>query len=251
VVTSAGGKFSLNDLGQPIVQTGSANIPTGSLITSVLGQTRAVISMPATATGSALSATVGNGVPAHTFTGSLTTTAAGTTVSTSSGAFTRADVGRVFSGTAGIPSGTTITAVAPGGATATLSAPATLGTQYTLSAAATTGGSTTLTSTALQSTDVGAVIGANPLGIPAGTTITAVVPGTSATLSAAAGTGAGPADLVLNKPVNASLYAAAPVPDGSYNLVVVSNGAPDAATTDPAYFQTDVTSSSTFTVAPF
>jgi hypothetical protein len=51
--------------------------------------------------------------------------------------------------------------------------------------------------------------------------------------------------------VNGALYAAAPVPDGSYNLVVVSNGAPDAVNTDPDYDQTDVTSSSTFTVASF
>ncbi|AEV84800.1 hypothetical protein ACWT_3777 [Actinoplanes sp. SE50] len=251
VVVSAAGKFSPNDLGQPIVQGGNANIPPNSLITSVLGPTKVVISAPSPLTGSTLSATIGGAVPAHTFTGSITTTAGSATVSTSSGAFTRADIGRVVSGTSGIANGTTITAVAPGGATATLSAPATASTQYTLSAASTTGGSTTLTSSGLQSSDSGAVIGNNSLGITPGTTVGAVVAGTSATLSAQAAVTAGPADLTLNKPVNANLYAAAPVPDGAYNLVVVSNGAPDAATTDPAYFQTDVTSGSTFTVSPF
>jgi hypothetical protein len=252
VITSTGGKFSPNDAGQPIVQGSTTNIPPGTLVTSVLSPGRAVISQPSPQTGTTITATIGGGVAAHTLTGALNTTTGSTTVTLASGAFTRNDIGRVFNGTTGVPNGTTILSVTPGGQSATLSAPATANTTYTLAQASTTGGSTTLTSTALQSSDVGAtVVSPNPLGIAPGTTISTVSAGTSATLSAAAGSSGGPADITLNKPVTASLYAAAAVLDGSYNLVVVSDGAPEAANTDPDYFQTDVTSSSTFTVASF
>ena len=47
------------------------------------------------------------------------------------------------------------------------------------------------------------------------------------------------------------LYPAAPVPEGVYNLTVVSNGAPNAPMDDPDYFQTAVTSGSAFTVGAF
>lgn len=251
VVTSTAGNFEPGDVGQPIVQTGNANIPPNTLVTSVLSAAKAVISKPSPLTGSTLSATIGNNLPAHSLAAALTTTNGSNNVTAPPGAFTRADIGRVLNNVPGFTNGTTVTAVAPGGASATLSAAATASTQYAVTAASIAGGSSTLTSTALLSTDVGAVIGANSLGIPVGTTITAVVPNTSATLSAPAVGGGGPADLSVNKPVNGNFYAAAPVLDGSYNLVVVSDGAPDAATTDPDYFQTDVTSGSTFTVAPF
>jgi hypothetical protein len=251
VVTSTAGKFSRNDVDEPIVQTGNANIPAGSLVTAVLSAKKALISQPSALTGSALSATVGGNLPSHVIATALTTTSGSPAVSANPGSFVPGDIGRVLSGTTGVPAGTTIISVAPGGATAMLSAPATASTQYTLGAASIAGGSTTLTSTAAQMSDVGAVIGPNPLGIAPGTTVSSVNAGVSETLSAAATGGGGPADLTLNKPVTASLYAAEPVPDGSYNLVVVSNGAPGAPTTDPSYYQTAVTSGSTFTVAPF
>ncbi|WP_250033362.1 IPT/TIG domain-containing protein [Paractinoplanes maris] len=62
----------------------------------------------------------------------------------------------------------------------------------------------------------------------------------------------------LNQPTNAvvdasdsgTLRAAAPVPNGAYTLTVVSNAAVGAATSDPAYTQSVVSSGSTFTVAP-
>ena len=254
IITSTAGKFNANDVGQPIVQSGNSNIPQYSTVTSVLSPTKAVISAPASATsGSAFTAVIGNSVAVHTFTGALTTTAGSPTVTVSSGAFTRADIGRVFSSnTPGIPAGTTIVAVAPGGASATLSAAANASTQYTLANVTVGAGATTIASSAIATGDAGAVVGPNTVGIPVGTTISAVgSPGTSGTLSAAAVGGGTTASLALNKPVTATLYAAAPVPDGSYNLVVVSNGAPDAALVDPDYSQTDVTSSSAFTVASF
>ncbi|GAA2706941.1 IPT/TIG domain-containing protein [Actinoplanes palleronii] len=252
VIMSAAGKFNANDAGQPIVQAANANIPVNSIVTAVLSPTKAVISAPATATsGAAFTATIGNSTAVRTFPNALITTAGSVTVSLASGAFTRADVGRQFFATPGVPNGTTIVSMAPGGATATLSAPATLGTAGSLTNVSFSDTATTLTGSSLLATDVNAVIGANQLGIPAGTVLTAVTPGTSATLSAAAtAVGAG-VTLPVNRPVVASLYAAAPVVEGAYNLVVVSNGAPDAMANDPDYYQTDVTSSSTFTVASF
>jgi hypothetical protein len=253
VIGSASGKFSAGDVGQPIVQSQNTNIPAGTLVSAVLSPARAVISNPATSTsGSAFSATIGGNVPAHLLTSAVSTTAGSTTVTAGPGAFARADIGRVVNGATGIPNGTTITAVAPGGAGATLSAPATASTGYTLANVTTTDGSTTISSAAIAATDQSAVVGPNTIGIPVGTTISAVgTPGTSGTLSAAASGGGTTASLALNRPISVSLYAAAPVPEGAYQLVVVSDGAPDAATTDPDYFQTDATSGSVFTVAPF
>lgn len=249
VITSASGKFSPNDVGQPIAQTGNTNIPACSLVTSVLSTSKAVISAPSPATASAVTATIG-GAAAHSVATALLTTAGSPTVSLTSGAFTGADVGRVFNGTPGVANGTTIVSVAPGGSSATLSAAATAGTQATLIDVSVAPGSTTLTGASITAADQNDVIGANPLGIPAGTTITAAAAGT-ATLSAAATGGGGPAPVTVNRPVSASLYAAAPVPNGSYQLTVVSDGAPSAALTDPGYTQSDVSSGSVFTVAPF
>lgn len=252
VISSAAAKFHANDVGQPIVQGGNTNIPANSTITSVLSPAKAVISAPALATSTAaFAATIGGGVAVRTFTNSLTTAAGSTTIHLATGAFTRADVGRVVSGATGIPNGATIVSVTPGGASATLSTPATATSTGALLNVSIADGSTTLTGTSLASTDANWMIGPNSLGIPVGTTITAVTPGASATLSAPAVGGGTAAHIPVTRPVSGSLYAAAPVPDGSYNLVVVSNGAPDAAETDPDYFQTDITSSSAFTVASF
>jgi len=183
VISSAAKKFVANDVGQPIVEASNANIPANSIITAVLSSAKAVISAPAKqTTAAAITANIGN-LAVRTFVNTLTMKAQSTVVGLTSGAFTSADVGRVFSGTPGIPNGTTIVAVAPGGTTATLSAPAT-------------------------------------------------------------------ADATAGAP-SAALYAAAPVPVGMYNVAVVSNGAPDAADTDPGYWQSAVTSGSAFTVAPF
>ncbi|GAA2845692.1 hypothetical protein Acy02nite_47280 [Actinoplanes cyaneus] len=252
VVVSSTGKFNANDVGQPIVQSGNGNIPANSIVTSVLSPAKAIISAPAVATsGSAFTATIGNSTPVRTLTGALTTTAGSPTVSLVSGAFTRADVGRQFFGTPGVPAGTTITSVTPGGASATLSAPANLSTTGQITGLSITDTSTSISGTALASTDAGAIVLPNTAGVPAGAVISAVTPGTSATLSLAATATAPSVTVPVNRPVTGSLYAAAPVPEGAYNLVVVSNGAPDAANNDPDYFQTDVTSSSTFTVAAF
>jgi hypothetical protein len=253
VVASASGKFSPNDVGQPIVQAQNTNIPAGTLVSAVLSPGRAVISNPAVSTGSAFTATIGGNLPARQPASGVNTTTGSTTITAAPGTFTRADIGRVVNGSvAVIPNGTTITAVAPGGAAATLSGPAVASTQYTLANVTTADGSTTISSVAIAATDQNAIVGPNTIGIPVGTTISAVgTPGTSGTLSAPAVGGGTTGSLALSRPVSLSLYAAAPVPEGAYQLVVVSNGAPDAAMTDPDYFQTDATSSSVFTVAPF
>jgi hypothetical protein len=65
--------------------------------------------------------------------------------------------------------------------------------------------------------------------------------GTTATLSVA---NAGAVSAV-------TLESGNPVPDGAYNLALVSNAANNAAATDQNYTQTIVSSESTFTVAPF
>ncbi|WP_433366445.1 beta strand repeat-containing protein [Actinoplanes sp. CA-142083] len=249
VVTSPSGKFAPGDVGQPIVQGGNNLIPANSFVTSVLSPQKAVISAFSPNSGSA-SVTIGN-QPVRTLANAVTTTAGSTTISLTTGSFSRDDVGRVVTGAGGLPAGATITAVAPGGATATLSAPATASTASTLSNVSISDGSTLLTGSGLAAGDANAIIGPNTIGIPVGTTISTVTPSTNATLSAAAVGGGTAASLPINRPLSVSLYAAAAVPDGSYNLVVVSNGAPDAPMTDPDYFQTDVTSSSAFTVASF
>jgi hypothetical protein len=251
IITSANGSFVPDDLGQMIVQATPTNIPAGSIITQILSRSKAVISLPSPATnGTAFTATVG-GLPVRTFSNALLTTTGSTTVSLANGSFTGADIGRMFSGTPGITAGTTIVAVAPGGASATLSAPATAGTQGTIDTVSIVGGTNTITGANVAATDQYGVIGANSLGIPAGTTITAASAGT-ATLSTTVAANAGPATITVNRPVPAAtLYPAAPVLEGSYHLTVVSNGAPNAVLTDPDYSQTDITSGSVFTVAPF
>ncbi|MFI5892560.1 IPT/TIG domain-containing protein [Actinoplanes sp. NPDC051513] len=260
VITSVGGKFIPDDVGQMIVEdTSPAHIPASTTITSVLGPTRAVISAPASQAGSTLTAVIG-GPAVHSFSNAVITTADSTTVSLASGAaFTSADVGRVFSGTTGIPTGTTIVAVAPGGASATLSAPASSPNPNVVTATVTTSNNSaniTYASGALAAADQNGVIGPNTIGIPVGTTITTVTgsPSTAGVLSAnatsALGT-VGSGTITINRAVSGSLFPASPVPSGSYNLTVVSNGALDAQTTDPDYFQTAVTSSSVFTVGPF
>ncbi|MFF5294466.1 IPT/TIG domain-containing protein [Paractinoplanes globisporus] len=248
-IVTTSGKFGPGDVGQPIVQGSAAAIPAGTIITSVLSTQRATISVPALTTSGGITAMVG-AMPVHNLNG-LTTTTGSTTVGLMSGAFTRDDVGRVLMGAGTVPGGVTITAVAPGGASATISAPATGSTSGTLANVTIADNSTILNGSSLATTDLGAIIGPNSIGIPPGTTITSVAAGTSATLSAPAPGGGTAASLPVVRPITGNLFAAAPVPDGSYNLVVVSDGAPDAPLTDPDYFQTDVTSSSAFTVASF
>ena len=126
VITSAGAaNFSALDVGVPITESGNTNIPAGTTIVSVLSPTRAVLSAEALATaGSAITVSVGG--PLRSVASVVTNTTAGTanTVTAPASSFTTADIGRPIVGT-GIPAGTTITAIAAGGAGATLSNAAT------------------------------------------------------------------------------------------------------------------------------
>jgi hypothetical protein len=107
------------------------------------------------------------------------------------------------------------------------------------------GNTVTAASGSFTSSDVGrAISGVSATTIAAGTTITGVnAAGTVATLSqpvGAGGTG------------NVSVFVGSGVPDGAYNLTIVSHGAlSGAATNSSTYTQTAVSSGSTFTVAPF
>ena len=189
----------------------------------------------------------------------------------SGGTFSPSDVGQQIvedaSGTTNIPaSGVTITqvlsptravisinsttttasqAVNIGAAAAHTITAATPGVSYgngsrTLVAGATTGA--TPVAGTFSSADIGRVV-SGATGITNGTTIVAVAPnGGTATLSAPATSAQ--ADQTVN------LYPAAPVPNGAYTLTVVNNGAVNAATADPNYEQSAITSGATFTVAP-
>lgn len=136
VVSLTTGTFTQNDIGQPIVQSGNANIPAGTRIVSVLSPTQAVISANAllSTAGTEITAVIG-GAAVRTATANYTL--GGTTVTaTGSASFSSADIGRVVTGTgiATSGAGTTITAVAAGGGSATLSQPTTAaGTGATLS----------------------------------------------------------------------------------------------------------------------
>jgi hypothetical protein len=110
-----------------------------------------------------------------------------------------------------------------------------------------TSGSTTVTSATagtFTSADLGRVI-SGVTGITAGTTITGIgAGGNTATLSA-------PTTAAQAAPGNLAMFAAAAVPNGAYNLTYVSNGEIDAPSTQTNFTQSAVSSSSTFTVAPF
>ncbi|GIF17754.1 hypothetical protein BJ973_009281 [Actinoplanes tereljensis] len=246
LVTSNTGRFSRNDTGLP-AWSPTSMIPPGVTVTAVLSPTRALLSKAATMSGAGLTLNIG-GQPLRQLGNVVVTTTGSTTVSLNSGSFTKADIGRVFGNTTGIPNGTSILSIGAGGNTATISVPATASSTFTVNGVTATDGSSMITSSAFVGNDPPATAGVNTLGIPVGTM---VIPSTgTATLSANA-VGGGQGSLTLTRMVNGMLYAGAPVPDGSYHLTVVSNGANDAALSDPNYFQTDVTSNSTFTVAPF
>lgn len=197
-----------------------------------------------------------NALPSRTITAD---TASNMTLANITPALSASDQGERISGN-GIAPGTTITAVGPGGTSATLST-ATQATAQSVSGIAVGVGSLTATvsaptnspsqpphltgiSPALAQTDVGKVVTAT--GVPPGTTIMGVGPdGTTAFLSApntSAATGS-TGSIVLSNAV--------PVPVGTYTLTVVNNGTPNAWPSDPNYTQSVVSSGSTFTVSDF
>ena len=197
----------------------------------------------------------------NTITAGLTSTIGSRVLTvTTGGTFSANDVGQpIVEGTPGtnIPVGATITAVlSPTRALISAAALATAATftgtiganevrSVTTNAIAASGSSTIAAAPGtFSSADVGRVI-SGTAGITAGTTITGVAAGGgSATLSA-------PTTASVASGATVDLYASAPVPNGAYNLTYVSNGDLDAPSTDPDFTQSAVSSSSTFTVAPF
>ncbi|MEU4241228.1 hypothetical protein [Actinoplanes sp. NPDC026619] len=244
---SAAGNFSRFDVGQGVWN--ESFVPFNTPITAVLSAHRALLAAPSQSTGSGLTMFVG--AWGHHLDNKLLSTVGSTTIGLAAGRFTRNDVGRMFSLTPTIPDGTTVVSVAADGATATISAPATGSTLGSLAGVAVAPGSTSFTSGAADSADFNGVVGANSLGIPAGTTITSVDQSMGGTLSAPATSGGGPATIALQRPAYGVLFFAAGAPKGDYHVVVVSNGAVDAALDDPGYYQSELTSGAAFTVARY
>ncbi|MGI5245490.1 beta strand repeat-containing protein [Dactylosporangium sp. CA-139066] len=200
--------------------------------------------------------------PSAVATAPLATPVASAYIGPSSGtvttcAFTQADVGSKItagaSGAAIADNTTTITAVSAAGvatlsknSTAALTAattPISLSSTRTVTDGAITLGSTNLTSTLapFAASDVNRMI-TGP-GLPYGTYIVSVAGGV-ATLSNAA-TSASTAG-------SFAVFAATPVPNGTYTVTVVSNGEPGApARTTIPYYQSIISSGSTFTVADY
>ncbi|AEV87591.1 Hepatocyte growth factor receptor [Actinoplanes sp. SE50] len=152
-----------------------------------------------------------------------------------------------------IPAGTVITdvlnattAVMSNAATGTASAAdVTLASPLTSAATVTTTNSSTgltAVSPTLGTGDVGKyIIGAS---IPTGRTISAQGGATGTLSAAAASSGGGVHPVVL-------AGTTIPVPEGAYNIQYVSNAAVNAVATDPSYVQSQISSTSTFTVAAF
>jgi len=174
-------------------------------------------------------------------------------------AFTQADVGmKITAGTAGaaIADNTThIVSVSPAGVaklsktpTAALTSattPITLSSSRVTSDGAATNGATTLSSTLAPFTaaDVNKMV--TGTGIPLGTYIVSVNGSNVATLSNAfTGT--------TTTAGAFTIFVPTAVPEGTYTMTVVSNGAPGASTiTTIPYTQSIISSGSTFTVAPY
>lgn len=117
IITSAAeAQFTQADVGTPIVGVaGNTVIPAGTTIVSVSSPTTAIMSANALLTGTTTSVDIGG--PLRSGIGG--TLANGNQITLTTG-FTQADVGRVITG-AGIPTGSTITAVNNAGTVVTLS----------------------------------------------------------------------------------------------------------------------------------
>jgi hypothetical protein len=196
-------------------------------------------------------AVVANGYHA----GTAATTANNNIVTLATGTFTQSDVGKVIAQTTGsdIPANTKIVAVLSP-TTAVMSANAnntvTSGSAFavnigyqslSISATGSQNGTTLTGSTsAFSQADVGRYVAGTGVG---GNAVVVAVndTGTTATLSVPNS----------NAVTSVVLSSGNPVPDGAYNLTVVSNADENAAASDTTYSQTVISSESIFTVAPF
>ena len=215
----------------------------------VISDAELICSLNLTAALNAAGATV---VPSGYHSGTATT--AGTNVLTlATGALTQADVGKPVAGAnlTNIPASTTIvavlnptTAVMSANALTTQATPFAVNIGYQSGSITAAGTSGNYTVTGLANVFSQADVGRHATGTGVGTNaiVLAVDPtGATATLSVAnSGT---PSAVVLS--------SGNQVPDGAYNLTVVSNAVENAALTDVDYTQTVVSSGSIFTVAPY
>jgi hypothetical protein len=118
VLTATSGAFTLGDVGQTV--TGPASVTAGTAIASITDATHAVLTKAPTA--NITSAVTLSLAPSRTFADTVLTSGS-TTITSATGAFNSADIGRVVTGGT-LPGGTTITAVT-NATTATVSAPPT------------------------------------------------------------------------------------------------------------------------------
>jgi hypothetical protein len=186
-------------------------------------------------------------------TATATVAASSPVVTLATGTFGPNDVGQPISDASNtnIPAGTTIlavlsptTAIMSANSNGVQATPFSVTIGYQSSAVTVTGasGAYTVTGSAgdFSQADVGRVVTGTSVGTNA--VVIAVDPtGTTATLSVANS----------GSVTSVTLSSGNPVPDGAYNLTIVSNAAANAPATDNAYNQTVISSTSTFTVAPF
>ncbi|WP_127504271.1 beta strand repeat-containing protein [Actinoplanes solisilvae] len=201
----------------------------------------------------------GTAVMSVTPVGGTLDTVAGSRVVTNfaGGTFSALDIGKTVTDPAAspsIPSSTTITGIIS--ATSALLSNAASGTGVTTPIVLSAGGPV---KTVTATTATGALSGIDPVLVAAddtrivfGARINAT---TGSVLSAQAGATANIApDALTNGTTTLSVFPATanlPVPEGAYNLTYVSNGTVNAVSTDATYIQSGISSSSTFTVAPF
>jgi hypothetical protein len=205
-------------------------------------------------------ATVAASAPALTTTAARTNQTVSTTdtsaiITTAADQFTQSDVGMPVSGT-GIGANATVVSV-QSARQATLSAPSTatgtpadvsIGaprTAITATVAADNKRNLTGISPALTQADVGRIISSSGGGTVANTTIISVgADGATATLSDAAANAGAQTDFVVTQSV--------PVPNGTYTITVVNNGALNANVASASTYQQSIISSgATFTVADY
>jgi hypothetical protein len=228
------------------------------ICTMQLARSLILTAAQATAQGSGaagLSAVAAHANTTRTITDAVTT-AAGTTITSATAAFTASDVGTaVTNPTASFASGLYITAVAANGLSATLSAAA--GAIATVPSVTTIGGPRTFATTTVTASSGSTTLTATFYPADIGRTVTGVgiAPNTTiASIGTTSGTPATATTATLSQATTAAITTATvtigaplPVPNDLYTVTVVSNGAPSGATTT----QTNVSSGSTFTVAPY
>jgi IPT/TIG domain len=242
-ITSPTANFSDSDVGMQIsTPDPTTDIPLNTTITSVTNKTTAVLSAMPLSNLSGVAVTIGPRTLAITSASTGTSLTAGAAANVAG-----SDVGRSISG-AGIPYGTTITAVS--GTTITISQAVTVGGATTVTLGSRMVGAVTPSTSAASMTttgvftsqDLGRTITAGG-GIPVGTFITGLSSDLKTAYLSQQPTASASTTVTLENSVA--------VKNGTYTLTVVSTGVIGANTTLPDYYQSIISSGSTFTVSDY